>query len=239
MVSGRQKVSVIIQARLGSTRLPGKAMMDLCGKTVLARAINAAKRAKTVDSVCVATSTGEAGEIISAEASKNKVISFKGSEEDVLDRYAKAALRLGSDVIVRVTADNPLTETSFIDLCVNKITSTRCDLVTMKNIPYGSGVEVVRRDTLIAVSRAARRAHDREHVTTYIYKNTEIFNVCYLEPIPKLRRPDIRVTLDTMDDYCALYKIFNKFSGISADKKRLERVIKFIDALKISERGRS
>lgn len=224
------KICAIIQARLGSTRLPGKVMMDLCGKTVLARVIERVKCAKTIDSICVATSINSIDDIVALEAKKNKVLVYRGSEEDVLDRYCKAALTLRSDIIVRVTADNPLTEPSFIDLCVDKIADEGCNFVTMKNVPYGSGVEVICKDALLMVSKIARQALDREHVTSYLYKRIDKFNALFIEPCPGLKRPDIRVTLDTIYDYFLLHKLFCKLRDIKTGKIRLKSAIDFIDS---------
>ncbi len=225
------KVSAIIQARLGSTRLPGKVMMDLCGKTVLARVIERVKGAKTVDSICVATSVEPVNDIIALEAGKNGVTSYRGSENDVLGRYCKAASKIRPDIVVRVTADNPLTDPHFIDMCVRKMIAEDLEFVAMINMPYGSNVEVVRKDTLLRISRVTKNASDREHVTAYIYKNKDKFKLCLIEPELRLRRPDIRITLDTIKDYHLLCKVFGKFHNIPTGRIGLNSVVNFIDSL--------
>jgi spore coat polysaccharide biosynthesis protein SpsF len=228
MVKRELKVAAIIQARIGSTRLPGKVVMDLCGKTVLARVIERVRAAKTVTDICVATSKDTKNDAVVTESGKNKASCFKGSENDVLDRYDKAAAELRADIIVRVTADNPLTDPSFIDLCVNKVANEGYDFAAMKNIPYGSGAEVMRRDVLTTLSRIAKDASDREHVTSYLYKNTAGFKTVFFEPEPDLRRPDVRLTLDTAEDYDILSKFFGKFSGVDTGKIKLKDAIDFL-----------
>lgn len=232
MVKGRPKnVSAIIQARMGSTRLPGKVMMDLHGKTVLARVIERVKAAKTVTSICVATSKNTIDNAVLKEAKKNNVACFRGSEEDVLDRYNKAAAKLRSDIVVRVTADNPLTEPSFIDLCVDKVANKGYDFAAMKNVPYGSGAEVMRRGVLIKISKIAKKASDREHVTSYLYKNTAGFKMALIEPKATLKRPSVRMTLDTAEDYLVLCRLFSRFSDVVSGRIGLKSAIDFIDKL--------
>ena len=232
MVRGRPKnVSAIIQARMGSARLPGKVMMDLHGKTVLARVIERVKAAKTITSICVATSKNAIDNAVLEEAKKNNVACFRGSEEDVLDRYNKAAAKLKSDIVVRVTADNPLTEPSFVDLCVDEVANKGYDFAAMKNVPYGSGAEVMRRSVLIKISKIAKKASDREHVTSYLYKNTAGFKMVLIEPKTTLKRPDVRVTLDTAEDYLVLCRLFSRFSDAVSGRIGLKSAIDFLDKL--------
>lgn len=230
----KQKVSVIIQARIGSTRLPGKVMMDLCGKTVLARVIESSRRAKTVDSICVAMPESRINDVVEAEAKANKADFCRGNEDDVLDRYCKAARKMKSDIIVRVTSDNPLTEPGFIDMCVEEMIKNDLEFVAVKNMPYGSNVEVVLGRALSKVSKMAKLPEDREHVTAYFYKNPGKFKMKLVEPAPELRRPDIRLTLDTLEDYYLLWRLFRNFKDVPSGKIDLEDAIAFIDSLKLN-----
>lgn len=227
---GNYKVAAIIQARLSSTRLPGKVMMDLCGKTALGRVVERARAAKSVDEICVATTKLSKDDVIVSEAHKEGVKIYRGSKEDVLDRYCRAAAVMRADYIVRITADNPFTEPRFIDRCVKKIIQEGLDYVAMENVPYGSNAEVVSAEALIKAAKKAKQ-EEREHVTAYIYKNPELFRICRIQPPQGLRRPDIRITLDTMDDYVFLDMIFRHFRNKPTKDIRLESVIKFIDRM--------
>lgn len=235
MVEQKQKkVVVIIQARMGSERLPGKMMLDLCGKSTLIRVIDRVKESSASDDVCVATSDLPADDVIAYEAKANGVKVYRGSSDNVLDRYIKAAASMGADYVVRVTGDNPLTEPRFIDLCVEKIMLKGFDYVTVENMPYGSNVEVVSLEALIRSSKKAN-SEEQEHVTLYIKKNCTLFNTCSIDAPAELRRPDLRLTLDTIDDYVFLYGIF-KCCSRDGDSIRLESVIRSIDNLKKCER---
>ena len=135
--------AVIIQARMGSTRLPGKVMMDLEGKTVLARVVERVQCTNYANDICVATTTLSEDDKIVSEAIDLGVKFYRGSENDVLDRYCEAAKYMKADHIIRVTADNPLTEPRFIDACGMKIVNEQLDYVTSWDVPYGSNSEAI------------------------------------------------------------------------------------------------
>jgi len=231
MVTGKSpKIVAIIQARMGSTRLAGKVMMDLAGKSVLSRVIERVKEAKTPHEICVATSDLAKDDVVSDEARANGVRVYRGSEEDVLSRYLGAAEMTGADHIVRVTADNPLTEPEFIDICAENIMKGKIDYAAMKDIPYGTGAEAVTKE---ALSRAAEKAtkEEKEHVTIGIYNKPDLFRTRALEPSPEFRRPDIRLTMDTARDYDVLSDIFKHFIS-TAKGIKLSSVIDYLDGKK-------
>lgn len=226
----RPKVVAIIQARMGSTRLAGKVMMDLAGKTALSRVIDRVKEAGSVKGICVATSVLLKDDVVADEAHANGVSVYRGSEEDVLARYLGAAEMTGADHIVRVTADNPLTDPEFIDMCVKSVAGGKIDYAAMKDIPYGTGAEVFTRDALLRAAEKATR-EEREHVTIGIYNKPDLFWTRAIEPSLKLRRPDIRLTMDTAHDYDVLSDIFKHFTS-TAGKIKLRFVIDYLDEKK-------
>jgi spore coat polysaccharide biosynthesis protein SpsF len=225
------KTVAIIQARMASTRLPGKNMMDLCGKSVLTRVIERTKYAVEIDEICVATTTDHRDDIIEVEAVKNGVFVFRGPEDDVLDRFLKAADHMQADYIVRITADNPLTSPEYINKCSLIVREKAVDFAAMVNVPYGSNAEAVRTDVLRSIYERSDPG-DKEHVTSYFYKNEDKYNISKLEPDDKEMRPDIRITLDTKEDYDLLQDVFEHFRDIETPLIRLTDVIDYLDSKK-------
>jgi spore coat polysaccharide biosynthesis protein SpsF len=225
-----QKVVAIIQARMSSSRLPGKVMMDLCGKPLLERVIERVKLAKVIDEMILATSTEPADDVIELHGMANGCSVFRGSLDDVLSRYCEATKMASADIIVRVTADNPLTEPRFIDFGTHHLVSNKLDYVCFENVPYGSDVEVITKKALLKASESTRDKDDREHVTLYIRNSPETFKLGIIpNPFKALARPDVKVTVDTLEDYSKMYKVFWHFR----DKKvvQLEEVIRFLDEM--------
>jgi spore coat polysaccharide biosynthesis protein SpsF len=168
------RIVAIVQARLGSTRLPGKSLADLGGATVLARCLGRVAGATTIDELVVATTELPADDAVEAEATRCGVRTFRGSEQDVLARYVRAARRFEAEVIVRVTADCPLVDPWLLDDVVRAFLEVPdCDYasnVLERRYPRGLDVEVASRG---ALERAAERAADpaeRAHVMPYLYR---------------------------------------------------------------------
>jgi glutamate-1-semialdehyde 2,1-aminomutase len=200
------KTVAIIQARMGSTRLPNKVMRDLAGRPVLAWVVNAARTALGVDEVWVATSIAAADDAIVAWCEKNKVDVHRGSEIDVLDRYVGAAKASGAAVIVRLTADCPLLDPAVIAQTIRLRAITGVDYAS--NIdpptwPDGLDCEVVTAKALMVAHAEAKRPSDREHVTPFVRNNRVRFSAeSLVAPLPGLSRE--RWTLDTAADLAFL-----------------------------------
>lgn len=169
----------IIQARMGSRRLPGKVVEDLGGRPLLAHVIERARRAKTLDEVVVATVADEHNNDIARVAAACQVVAIRGSEDDVLDRYRQAAKATSADVVVRITADCPLLDPVVVDDIITLFHASQCDYASNVHPPtYPDGVhaEVFSRDTLERAWREAKLRSEREHVTPYIVRHPEIFH---------------------------------------------------------------
>lgn len=197
------KVGAVVQARMGSTRLPGKVMLDICGKPIIYHVIERLKQCKNVDEIIIATTILKQDEIIVEEASKNNVKFFRGSEEDVLSRYYHAARENSLDVIVRVTSDCPLIDPLIIDKVVDCFTTNECDMATnvsidlsMRTFPRGLDVEVFSFESLEYAFKNANKKYQREHVTPYFYENSN--RIIYYKNDADLS--EYRWTLDTDDD---------------------------------------
>ncbi len=196
------KVNAIIQARCGSSRFPKKVFADIEGKPLIWHVINRLSYAKTIDDVVVATTTSSKDDKIEQWCRKEKVYCFRGNEEDVLNRYYMASKTYPSDVVVRITADDPFKEPKVIDEVVKKILDENLDLVTNNfppSFPEGLDCEAFTYAVLETMEKTARDPFEREHVTQYVYRNPDLFqigNVSSDQPLSSYRW-----TIDTEDDY--------------------------------------
>jgi spore coat polysaccharide biosynthesis protein SpsF len=219
----------IVQARMGSTRLPGKVLMDLWSEPMLARVVERTRRARTVDEVVVATSTLPADDRIARLCGSRGWTCFRGSELDVLDRYYQAALRFGADVVVRVTSDCPLIDAELIDqhveMLLERISET--DFVTnmlQQSFPLGLAVEAMPIDVLARMNRMSRTSELREHVTTLAYERPEWFRIEHVRQATDLS--EMRWTVDTAEDLEFVRRIFAHFGH---DHFKWEEVLPVLD----------
>jgi len=195
-------VAAVIQARMGSSRLPGKVLMELAGETVLGRVVRAARAIAGVDLVVVATSESSADDAVAAWCTDAGVACFRGSEDDVLDRFAGAARAHGADVVMRLTADCPLLDPAVAGHVLALLLDGGVDYAS--NIdpagwPDGLDCEVMTAGALGAAAAEATRPSDREHVTPFIRNGKARFTSLNLTcPLPGLARH--RWTLDNEAD---------------------------------------
>jgi len=179
-----RKVVAIIQARMGSTRLPGKVMMKIVGRPMLWHVINRLKHAKRLDDTVIATTTLNEDKTILKLASEMGVKGYAGSEDDVLDRYYQAAIRYKADVIVRITADCPLIDPTVIDRAIEFYLNHDFDYVgtgIKPTYPDGLDTEVLSFNALERAWKEASLASEVEHVTPYIKKNPQLFDIKNVE----------------------------------------------------------
>jgi len=175
-------ITAIIQARMGSTRLPGKVLKDLEGQTMLSRVVNRTCRASLLDEVIVATTVKPADNLIMTECEKLGIPVFRGDEEDVLDRYYKAAQSYQADPIVRITSDCPLIDPEIINLVIENFLAHEdldyaSNTLPPRTFPRGLDVEVMTFDALEQAWRGDKNPAWREHVTPYIYRHPEKFKL--------------------------------------------------------------
>jgi spore coat polysaccharide biosynthesis protein SpsF len=208
------KIVAIVQARMGSTRLPGKVLMDLGGAAVLDRVLNRLGRSKLISEWLVATTTAPADDVIVKHCEGAKWRVFRGSEEDVLDRYYQAATNMRADVVVRITSDCPLIDPEVTDATIRVFLDRKADYasnVEVRTYPRGLDTEVM---TMLALARAWRNStkpYQREHVTPYIYENPGEFKLQGIENDTNFNRH--RWTLDTPEDLQLLRAIYARFGG--------------------------
>jgi spore coat polysaccharide biosynthesis protein SpsF (cytidylyltransferase family) len=208
------KTVAIIQARMGSTRLPGKVIMDLGGDTVLARVVRRLCRAKFVDEIVIATTSSDADDAIVRECERLGVPWFRGSEDDVLDRYYQAAQTYAADAVARITSDCPLIDPELVDGTIRVFQEQHGDYasnVFPRTYPLGLDTEVFTIAALERDWREARAPYQREHVTPFLYEHPELFRLVSL--YGQINYSQYRWTLDTAEDLQLLRTIYARFSN--------------------------
>ena len=205
------RIVAIIQARMGSSRLPGKVLKKLDDIPVLEHVVRRLSFSDLIDDIIVATSKKNKDDEIQNWGIKNGVKVFRGSETDVLNRFYNCSEKYIGDVICRITADCPLVDYKLIDLEIKELVKSKLDYVNFdtNQIPRGLNGEIFTKETLDIVHKNTKQNYYREHVTYYIYeKNEQEFDIKYIKPPEFLLKPDYRLTLDTEADYKLLEKIF-------------------------------
>lgn len=203
-------VSAVIVSRMGSSRLPGKALREAAGKPLLQHLIDRVKQANTIEDIVVATSADIKDEAIIALAKKCSVHSFAGSENDVLDRVVKAAKYINTDIIVQINGDRPLIDPLVIDYVVKKYLKEMPDFACNNlkpTFPRGQVVEVFKADLLESIANNNHDPFIREHVTLEFYENPKRYKVLNVEAPPEWNMPDLRLCLDTSEDLALIKKI--------------------------------
>ena len=173
-------VNAIIQARCGSTRFPNKVFALIDGKTLLWHVVNRLKYTKMIDDIIIATTVSAKDDKIEKWCKDNNVHCFRGSEENVLNRYYSASEAFPSDYVVRITADDPFKEPKVIDAVITKLIEGGYDHVTNNlppSFPEGLDCEAFKKEALDRSEKEAETAFEREHVTQYIYHHPEIFKI--------------------------------------------------------------
>jgi spore coat polysaccharide biosynthesis protein SpsF len=220
----RPRTVAIVQARMGSRRLPGKVMMKIGGRPLLVYLVERISKARALDAIVVATTANPQDNIIIEECERRGIQNFRGSEDDVLSRYVWAARACEADIIVRVTGDNPFTDPDSIDHVVDAIISNGTQYAIEKNLPVGTTGEAFTWNALTFIDSAANASHWREHVTLYAKENPDRVDCAFLEPRPGFNRPDLRFTVDELPEYLYVRRIVDCFDTIDFGLKNLIEV---------------
>jgi spore coat polysaccharide biosynthesis protein SpsF len=208
------KTTAIVQARVGSSRLPGKVLMDLGGETVLARVVGRLRHATLLDDIMVATTRSAVDDAIVSECQRLAVSCFRGSEEDVLDRYYQAAQVCRADVLVRITSDCPLIDPGLVDETISVFYDQQADYASntiTHTYPRGLDTEVFSRAPLGRAWVEARKSYEREHVTPYFYEHPELFRIASTRG--RTDNSQFRWTLDTPEDLQLIRTIYSRFGN--------------------------
>jgi spore coat polysaccharide biosynthesis protein SpsF len=222
------KVIAIIQARMGSTRLPGKILKEVLGKPLLKYQIERIKKVKSIDQIVVATTNKEEDNQIVEFCIEQSLPYYRGSEEDVLERYFQTALQFNADIIVRLTSDCPIIDPNIIENVINYYMQNEFDYVSntlKRTFPRGMDTEVFSFKVLKKAFIKADEPHFREHVTPYLYLNPNIFKLGSIES--DFNNSQYRLTVDTTEDFNLIQKIIKELYPDNGEFS-LEEVIKWL-----------
>ncbi|MCE5295416.1 MAG: glycosyltransferase family protein [Chlamydiales bacterium] len=203
---------IVVQARLGSTRLPGKIFKEVNNKTLLAYQIERLRRVKGVEGICVATTTLSQDDAILDWCNLEGLHCIRGSVDDVLSRYKAAADAFGLEAIIRITSDCPLLDTDLIEKglqCFSEHYET-LDYLSIcheRTYPLGMDFEIFRTSALEKAFFEATSAIDKEHVTPYIWKQPEVFRLANLQQTKN--ESQYRLTVDTEEDFVLIKHILD------------------------------
>ena len=208
------RIVAIIQARMNSNRLPGKVLKDICGESMLSRVVHRVTSATSLDKVVVATTDLLVDDLINNECDKLGVSVFRGSEDDVLDRFYQAALFHKAEVGVRITADCPLIEPMIIDNVVHAFLNSNMDYASNtleRTYPRGLDVEVISLHALTIAWKNSSKPYHRAHVTPYIYENADLFRLLSVTNTSDCSK--YRWTVDTPEDLQFVRRVYELLGG--------------------------
>jgi len=227
-----KRVCAIIQARMSSTRLPGKVLKPVRGRPLLAHMMERVSRAHNLHEIVVATTVSGADAEIVGLCEKSGFACFRGSEDDVLDRYYQAALQMKCDVVVRLTGDCPLIDPKVIDDVIGAYLSGHYDYVAntappVGTFPDGMDVEVFSFGALERAWREAMKPSEREHVTFYFWKNPQLFSTFRYDLPEDLSK--YRLTVDYPQDFEVISSVLTELYPQNPQFS-MEEVITFLEA---------
>jgi spore coat polysaccharide biosynthesis protein SpsF len=212
------KTVAIVQARMSSSRLPGKIMRPVVGRPLLELLVERLKRARRVDEVVIATTTNDGDDLVESLTQRLGIGCFRGSEHDVLDRVLRAAHAAQADVIVEITGDCPLIDFEVIDDLVDVYQRNDYDYVAnilTRTYPRGLDTQVFATSVLEEVARLTNDPADHEHVSLYIYEHPERFKLHNVESgLPK-EFWDLRLTVDTAEDFELVRRIYEELYSVN------------------------
>ena len=230
-------IGIVLQARMGSTRLPGKMLINILGHTVLWHNVERLRRVKRVNALVVAIPDTKADDLLATYCQAEGWAVFRGSEEDVLGRYVACAEAWGFHHIVRATGDCPLVDPRVVDAMIDLHLQEKADYTSSKNevgcrVPNGTGLEMF---SLAALRRSHEKGwapNHREHINEFIMENRSEFTIAaYSEP-PEKCCPELDVTVDTMEDFLFVEQIIQAFGG-DHDRLTTEAIIAWWSQVKV------
>lgn len=225
------RICATIEARMGSTRLPGKVLLDAEGRPMLERMVERTRRVSSLDGIVIATTTAAADDPIAALAERLGIGLFRGSEDDVMGRVLGAAESHKADVVVELTGDCPVIDPAIIEKVIAVYQASRvdyCSNILTRSYPIGMDTQVFATAVLRDAYSRTTNSLDREHVSLFIYRHPEIYSLHNVEAEPGHCHPDLRLTLDTAEDLELLRAVF---AGLLPDNPAfsLTDVLRFLE----------
>ncbi|MET0545725.1 MAG: glycosyltransferase family protein [Caulobacterales bacterium] len=233
-------LAVIIQARLTSTRLPGKVLKEISGATALQRCLDRCRRIPGMDALIVAVPDTEQDEPVATEALRCGAAVVRGHATDVLNRYAKAARAAQADIVMRVTSDCPLIDPGICGRVLELFERSGADYASNNmpaRFPHGLDCEVFKADLLLRADLEAKHPYEREHVTPWLRKNRDLVHACLLGPGRGLE--SMRWTLDHAEDlefFRALFRAFGPRAPLASAAELAAFCLRRQDLLNINNR---
>lgn len=224
------KTLAILQARVSSSRLPGKVLLPILGEPMLFRQIERIRRAEHIDQLIVATSTDPSDDILARDCAGRGVVCVRGNLDDVLDRFVSSALPYLPEVIIRLTGDCPLTDPVLIDAMMERFEMGKLDYLSNADpptFPDGLDVEVMRFECLLAAHREAKLPSEREHVTPFLRAHPERFRLGNFQSATNLSA--LRWTVDEPQDLEFVRSVYQGIYPTNPDFST-EDILEFLDS---------
>ena len=206
---------ILVQARMGSQRLPGKVLSDICGRPLLTWLLERLQSSRLTSEIVVLTTTNPADDAIAATAARSSVKALRGHPTDVLERYCAAVRARGDEGFVRVSGDSPLLDGRTVDIVLDRFLSSDVDIAANHREPgwpVGTAVEALTVDCLARIDRATAEPRHREHVTLYAYENRDDFEIAHVPAPSELIAPSLRLCVDNADDLAAVRALCAQFA---------------------------
>lgn len=206
-----ERIVGTVEARMGSSRLPGKVLAPLCGVPVLEHIVRRLRRSRHLEEICVATTTEPADDAVAALAARLGAACYRGSVDDVLDRVLRAGRACRADLLVEITGDCAVIDPTVVDRVIDAYLDGGYDYVSnviRLTYPPGIDAQVYRLALLEQVAALTQDPEDREHVTTYIYRHPDRFRCLNVEAPPGLTRPTLRLMVDYPEDLEFIRRIY-------------------------------
>lgn len=208
------KMFAIIEARMTSSRLPGKVLLDAIGQSMLHHLVVRLRAVPSLDGIVLATTVNVTDDVLESFAESERIACFRGSEDDVMERVIGAAESVQADVIVEITGDCPIIDPQIVEQTIRMYRAHDADYVSnakIRSYPDGMDAQVLSLEVLKRSASLTRAQLDREHVTLHIRNHPELFSHVHLVAPPEMHWPELGLTLDEPDDYKLLKRIIEHF----------------------------
>ncbi|MDP4176904.1 MAG: glycosyltransferase family protein [Bacillota bacterium] len=220
-------VVCIVQARMGSSRLPGKVLMNIRNKTIVELIYERLKKCSKLNKIIFAIPNTEKDKALIDIFNNNNIEYFMGNENDVLERYYFCAKEYNADFIIRVTCDCPFVDYTTIDEIVEEGIKVKCDYILKENLPVGVTSEAFTFEALEKAYFEADKDYQREHVISYFLDNPDKFKLTFINAKGILNKPEYRLTLDTLEDFNVIKTIYDNL--YKEEPIDIKDVIEFIE----------